>query len=309
MLPNLSPKDLACTIGVSESSLKRWVDEGRLGAQRTNGGHRRIAIHEAIRFLRASAVDLSQPQMLGIPELTAERVLTVSKGHGEAALLDALRRGDSTLARGLIIAEFLLSRSFGAVADGPIAFAMNSLINELRAGGDGHAAILRTSEIVAGAVSAVAGLMEPPSPDAPRAIGCQLGQVRDDVSAALAAAALRECGYADSIVSHDALPIRPSASTPDPRGDLLWLGIASAADRPQVEPVLTDLITRIGSVGRIVLCGRGAVGQDYPARFRGVVVAGSMCELQSIARAARAERTLAARRDDSKSREKIARLN
>jgi MerR family transcriptional regulator, light-induced transcriptional regulator len=49
---HLSPKALAAAIGVSESSLKRWADEGRLAAERTAGGHRRIAVAEAVRFVR-----------------------------------------------------------------------------------------------------------------------------------------------------------------------------------------------------------------------------------------------------------------
>ena len=54
----LSPKELAQAIGVSESSLKRWADEGLLRATRTAGGHRRIPLAEAIRFLRDTQATL-----------------------------------------------------------------------------------------------------------------------------------------------------------------------------------------------------------------------------------------------------------
>ena len=42
MKPLLSPKELADAIGVSESSIKRWVDNGEIQATKTSGGHRRI---------------------------------------------------------------------------------------------------------------------------------------------------------------------------------------------------------------------------------------------------------------------------
>ena len=62
----LSPKDLARATGVSESSLKRWADSGRLECTRTAGGHRRIPLAEAVRFIRESSISVVDPSMLGI---------------------------------------------------------------------------------------------------------------------------------------------------------------------------------------------------------------------------------------------------
>lgn len=63
----LSPKDLAEAIGVSESSLRRWADEGRVAVTKTVGGHRRIALGEAVRFIRQSGASLVRPDLLGLP--------------------------------------------------------------------------------------------------------------------------------------------------------------------------------------------------------------------------------------------------
>jgi len=62
----LSPKDLAAAVGVSESSLKRWADDGSILVTRTEGGHRRIAVGEAIRFIRESKLQLVRPGVLGL---------------------------------------------------------------------------------------------------------------------------------------------------------------------------------------------------------------------------------------------------
>ena len=48
----LSPKELAHALGVSESSIKRWIDDGRLDCTRTPGGHRRVTIQNALKFIR-----------------------------------------------------------------------------------------------------------------------------------------------------------------------------------------------------------------------------------------------------------------
>ena len=91
----LSPKDLAAAIGVSESSLKRWVDSGRLAVERTAGGHRRIPFQEAVRFVRAEGYRVQDPVCFG-----------VLCGHSqdesnslENAVFEALLAGDASRCR------------------------------------------------------------------------------------------------------------------------------------------------------------------------------------------------------------------
>ncbi|MGB5390214.1 MAG: helix-turn-helix domain-containing protein, partial [Thermoanaerobaculia bacterium] len=67
----LSPKEFAQAIGVSESSIKRWVDSGTIPASKTAGGHRRIAMSEAVRFLRETKTPLLHPDILGLPDVSA----------------------------------------------------------------------------------------------------------------------------------------------------------------------------------------------------------------------------------------------
>ena len=67
----LSTRELADALGVSESSLKRWVDSGRISALRTEGGHRRIPLAEAMRFIRDTAAPIARPELLDLPEARA----------------------------------------------------------------------------------------------------------------------------------------------------------------------------------------------------------------------------------------------
>ena len=62
----ISPRQLAEAIGASESSLKRWADDGLLRVSKTAGGHRRIRVTEAIRFIRARKIELIQPDAIGL---------------------------------------------------------------------------------------------------------------------------------------------------------------------------------------------------------------------------------------------------
>ena len=65
----LTPKDLADAIGASERSVRRWLDAGTVKVTRTAGGHRRIALEEAVRFIRASGQQVVRPEILGVQGL------------------------------------------------------------------------------------------------------------------------------------------------------------------------------------------------------------------------------------------------
>lgn len=129
MKPLVSPRELAEAIGVSESSLKRWADDGRLEFSRTAGGHRRIAIGEAIRFVRSIQAPVVRPELLGLPDLTAGAARAVTAENGTASLYQALEQGSVKEVRGMILSWYLSGQSISEIADGPIRTAMQRLGN------------------------------------------------------------------------------------------------------------------------------------------------------------------------------------
>jgi excisionase family DNA binding protein len=124
----LSPKQLAEAIGVSESSLRRWADDGRLEVMRTAGGHRRITMAEAVRFIRDTSATVVRPDVLGIGDLeSVEEDHRLSRSEMAEQLFNALMGGEASLARGLIMAWYLSGQSISALCDGPVATAMRRL--------------------------------------------------------------------------------------------------------------------------------------------------------------------------------------
>src|SRR4030095_13667767 len=93
----LTPKELADAIGASESSLRRWVDSGDIRMSRTAGGHRRIPLREAIRFVRAIGATVVRPDILGLGELGRAKPALLNRS-GEDALFEALRAGEAEAA-------------------------------------------------------------------------------------------------------------------------------------------------------------------------------------------------------------------
>ena len=86
----LSPKSLASAIGVSESSMKRWIDQGQLPVHITSGGHRRISFSDAIKFIRAHKRTIVDPSALGLGGSEGAH-----SGINQSELVDILKTGDS----------------------------------------------------------------------------------------------------------------------------------------------------------------------------------------------------------------------
>lgn len=297
MTRQLSPKDLAMVVGVSESSLKRWVDEGRLVAARTAGGHRRIALHEAIRFIRDTNQMLVHPELLGLSDLTAGPLSDVTTGAGDAALHRALEAGNAEQSRGLVLAQYLASRSIASVCDGPISHAMNRIGELWRHNDSGIAVEHRATQIVIDALHQVRATMPPVPDDAPQAVGSAGPSDLHSMPTLMAATVLMECGYRDTNLGAY-MPVESLVSAArDARAALVWFSVAMQEDTASMVAQIKKLADGVSAIGATqVLGGRGVYGTSLPP-MPGTHVVGSMSELAAVARAvktARANRGLAA---------------
>ncbi|MCU0689187.1 MAG: B12-binding domain-containing protein, partial [Phycisphaerales bacterium] len=124
MTKMVSPKQLAVAIGVSESSLKRWADEGLLVAVRTAGGHRRIPLPEAVRFIRHMGLKVVQPAEIGLTEEDASVAEWHNPSEVSAAFSAAVENGESAKAKHIIQSCFLAGWSAASIADGPLRDAL-----------------------------------------------------------------------------------------------------------------------------------------------------------------------------------------
>jgi excisionase family DNA binding protein len=169
---SLSPKDFAAALGVSESSVKRWVDDGQIRALRTPGGHRRIAVSEAIRFVRATAAPLPRPDLLGLRELRSRSVASASDlgDVGEAFHL-ALVEGRALEARALIVQAFVAGASAAVLCDGPLRSALTRIGDLWHHDQAGVFVEHRATAIVVEVLSLLRTLLVLEE-GAPRAVGC-----------------------------------------------------------------------------------------------------------------------------------------
>lgn len=122
----LSPRDLAEAVGVSESTVKRWADDGHLRATRTAGGHRRIPLPEAVRFVRDARLPVVRPGALGLGDLAAESPIRPDESP-EGALMQLLLGGSAADVRGLVLSLYLSGWSVGGLVDGPVRYALGRI--------------------------------------------------------------------------------------------------------------------------------------------------------------------------------------
>jgi excisionase family DNA binding protein len=117
----ISPLQLARAIGVGESTVKRWIDQGRIAAQKTPGGHRRIPIAAAIAFVRTDGVALADPGALGLAlaaEATPETLVELLVSEQPDRVIALFERLYATGTSGAALADDWIAPAMAAVGHG-----------------------------------------------------------------------------------------------------------------------------------------------------------------------------------------------
>lgn len=269
MKPMLSPKEVAAAIGVSESSLKRWADDGRLRVSRTVGGHRRISLQEAVRFARQANLPVLKPEIFGLPELALARRSRGGKGDAVELLTDRLSSGQADEARAIILDLYLSGRSVGYICDEPIRRAMQSIGETWKHQANGIALEHRATDICIHSLNLLRHLIERPrSKPTDRADG---GGDADPLPAAVGGAPSGDPYLLPSIMSacvfaeagFHAINLGPDTplqtlalSAETCRAHAVWLS-CSVDEQPPSRGEFEALCSRVAEInGRVVLGGR-----------------------------------------------------
>lgn len=123
----MSPKELALVIEASESTIKRWVDKGKLHAEVTDGGHRKIAVEEAIRFIRQHQETVLRADLLGFPDANALEEDPGPPTIDTDKFYQFLINGDAQKARGYLVKLYLQGFSISEICDTVVSGSMNRI--------------------------------------------------------------------------------------------------------------------------------------------------------------------------------------
>jgi excisionase family DNA binding protein len=278
----LTPRELAQAIGVSESSVKRWVDDGAIQATKTAGGHRRIQIQEAVRFIRDSHSVLVRPELLGLSDITS--IADTFPAHGEEteSLYRYLKDGAADEAKGLLLTLYLNGHSVAQIIDGPVQGAMGRLGEIWAHDEEGIFVEHRATEIAIQSVMRLRSVLPKTTPRA-TAVG---GAVPGDVYRlpTLSAATVLEAAGLEAVNLGPNVPIHSLEIAVD-RVDakLVWLSISSQDVPMGLSREIQELAGRL-SFRRIPLVVGGRSAGALQLRSSGNLRAGgSMAELEAIA--------------------------
>ncbi|MCO8124428.1 helix-turn-helix domain-containing protein [Stieleria sp. TO1_6] len=235
-----SPKQVATSLQVSESSIKRWCDQGVIPTVRTVGGHRRITLSGLRQFLRSTNRTLADPQVLGIDDLELSVASKPAVRHppvrgegrepAQQAFRAALAVGDEDRCLQLLEERLSLGWTRAEAAEDLIADALRG---QGDAWGCGELAVYqerRSCTICARLIQVLrAGLDNLPAA-APVAIGAAPESDPYQIPTALVELVLRESGWNAINLGNDVPLDSLAEAVIDYSPKLVWLSVTSVVD-------------------------------------------------------------------------------
>jgi excisionase family DNA binding protein len=289
MKPTLSPNELAQAIGVSESSVKRWVDDDVVHAVRTHGGHRRIALAEAVRFIRDSGTVVVRPGILGLADLDHVRLNESARRSPQGVLREALLAGRAPAARALILSMYLDGRPPAEIWDHVISKAMVDIGELWKHSASGIHLEHRATDICAQGLHILRATLPLPTAESSVAIGGAPSGDPYILPALMAATCAAAADFRDiNLGPETPLEVLAKASR-HYRAKLVWLAVTVARPAETLERELERLGAILAATGtRLVVGGRG-VPDTLLLRRPNTRIARTMAEFEALANRLRAE--------------------
>ena len=256
----LTPKQVAQAIGVSESSLKRWCDQGILTSVRTAGQHRRLALDDVIQFLRESGHRLVRPELLGLPATTGRGATVV--GRARQQLRDALLAGDEAQCRRIVFDLYLAGQSTCDICDRVLAAAFHEIGDGWQCGEVSIYRERRACEIALKALHELRLAMRTPPDEAPLAIGGTLEHDFYQLPTNMVEIVLAEAGWRATSYGSMLPAATLGQAVLDSRPQLLWISVSCIESIPEFLAEYGRLYQTAADAGTAVVVGGRALTEE-----------------------------------------------
>ncbi|MCA9135520.1 MAG: helix-turn-helix domain-containing protein [Planctomycetales bacterium] len=242
-LTQYSPKQIATSLQVSESSVKRWCDQGVIPTVRTVGGHRRITLSGLRKFLESTNRNLVEPRALGIAdselEIASKPMVRrpAIRGAGtepvQHEFRSALALGEEQRCLEILHERLALGWTRAEVSEDLITDAMRGLGDAWDCGELEVYQERRSCNICARLIQDLREQIGPLPDSAPVAIGAAPESDPYQLPSALVELALRESGWNAINLGND-LPLSSLVqAVQDYQPKMVWLSVTSVSNADQ----------------------------------------------------------------------------
>lgn len=283
MIDHLTPKQVGLALGVSEASVKRWCDAGKIQAFRTAGGHRRLAVPSVIRFLRESGADPAHPEILGLPPSTGRGERRLPRVR--ARMREALEAGESEQFRRLAFNLYLGGVSCAEICDECVAGAFHDLGEKWEHGSLEVYQERRGCDIALRLLHELGLALPEPSPSSPRALGGTIAGDAYTLASTMASLVLREEGWNAQTLGVGLPPETIAAAITRERPALVWLSVSTVPQPDASFLAGCDKIHRAAvTAGAALALGGRALTDELRERLRYTVHCDRLRHLAAFAR-------------------------
>lgn len=261
----ITTKQAAESIGVSESSIKRWCDRGLMPCYRTAGGHRRLSPHAFLRYLRESGHPLVHPERIGFtarmtqpgdpPELIVER------------LVGYLEQDDEEAVHGLLLDLFLRDMEITVLFDEVMAPAFHQVGRDWECGKIDVYQERRATEIAMDFLRDLEEMLPEVNEDAALAIGATLEGDPYLLPSRMASLVLRSEGWAARHYGYGIPAASLERAIEDLHPRLLWLSISAIEEPETFLEQYGKLYKRASMAGVALVVGGRALRPELQKRM------------------------------------------
>ena len=250
----VSPRELARAAGVSESSVKRWCDQGLIPMQKTAGGHRRLPLDEAIEFLRQSHPD-ARFELLGLP--LRSRQQPESSAVAADDFYRALVAGEEQTCRQIVFDLHLSGEKASRIFDTVVAPAFHCVGRGWECDEVQVYQERRGSGICMRILDELKAVIPQAKSTAPLAIGGTPDCDPYTLPTSMIEIVFRQAGWRSQSIG-SGLPFSTlGAAITDMHPQLLWLSVSAVDDPDRFLAAYRDFRARVQADVAIIVGGRG----------------------------------------------------
>lgn len=278
----VSTNAAAVALGVSVSTVKRWVEEGILPAQKTAGGHRKL--------LLADVVELARQGKLPARDLPSLK-LNFSKDRPPTAvaleqhLYPALLAGDAATVRSIVHGAYRAGVPLEEFADRVVSPAMWRIGDDWASGRIDIMHEHRASQICAAALFELKAVLENrASRNRPVAVGGTLAGDHSVLPSLLAQMVLFDAGWNAVNLGPDT-PLQSFRRALEELGPrLMWISLSHLNDESTFVHDYRELYQQAERAGVAVVIGGRALGEKLRASIPYTAYGDSLSHLAAFAR-------------------------